>query len=32
MAMQDKLHVKIKQLEDEKSLWLQKGVGITGHT
>ncbi|XP_039830423.1 uncharacterized protein LOC120691421 isoform X7 [Panicum virgatum] len=25
MAMQDKLHVKIKQLEDEKSLWLQKG-------
>jgi hypothetical protein len=30
--MQDKLHVTIKQLEDEKSLWLQKGVGITGHT
>jgi hypothetical protein len=29
--MQDKLHVTIKQLEDEKSLWLQKGVGITGN-
>ncbi|KAG2552146.1 uncharacterized protein LOC120652464 isoform X7 [Panicum virgatum] len=25
IAMQDKLHVTIKQLEDEKSLWLQKG-------
>lgn len=25
--MQDKLHETIKQLEDEKSLWLQKLVG-----
>lgn len=29
--MQDKLHETITQLEEEKSLWLQKVVGIAGH-
>jgi len=29
--MQDKLHETIKQLENEKSLWLQKVVCIYGH-